>query len=135
MNYQNTFILVADDCPVNEGVVPIVKEGKSKPIHVIQYLIMSEKPYKYTQEDIIFMVYAERNSISKSDINARDELFKKNHPCLRTSALGKKYGWGLHFDNEGKAALFSKSSSEYQVFEAGNNKKIKLVKAMRSKRA
>ena len=57
MNYKNTFILVADDCPVECGVVPVVKAGKSKPIHVIQYELISEHPYYYTQEDILFMVF------------------------------------------------------------------------------
>jgi hypothetical protein len=33
MNYKDTFILTADDCPAEEGVVPTIKEGKTKPIH------------------------------------------------------------------------------------------------------
>lgn len=33
MNYYQTFIQVAEDCPVQEGVIPITKEGK-RPISV-----------------------------------------------------------------------------------------------------
>jgi hypothetical protein len=134
MNYKDTFILVADDCPVEEGVVPAVKEGKSKPIHAIQYELIAKKPYKYTQEDVQFLVYAERNSIAKSDAEAREAFFKKSQPCLRSSALGKRYGWGVHFDSEGKAALVSKATSEYMKFESGNRANVKLIKAMRNKR-
>ena len=132
MNYYETFILVAEDYPAKEGVVPIIKEGITKPIHAIQYDLISQKPYKLTQEDILFMVFAERNSIPKKDTKARMKFFEKNHPCLRSSALPKKYGWGVHFNEEGKAALFSVSSSEYSKFAQGND--VKLFKAMRNKR-
>jgi hypothetical protein len=133
MNYKNTFMLVADDCPAEKGIVPIAKEGKAKPIHAIQYDIMSREPYTYTQEDILFMVHAERNHLSKHDTKARKDFFEKSHPCLRTSALGKKYGWGIHFNEEGKAALFSKDSQEYISFQ--KDEAVSVVKAMRNRRA
>ncbi len=133
MNYVDTFIIVADDCPAEEGVKPVVKECKAKPIHAIQYDLITDSPYKLTQEDILFKVYAQRNSISENDAKARDEYLQKDLPCLRTSALTKKYGWGIHFNNEGKANLFSKNSSEYELFS--KNKDIKLIKALRNKRA
>ena len=134
MNYKNTFILVADDCPVECGVVPVVKAGKSKPIHVIQYELISEHPYYYTQEDILFMVYAIRNSISTDDDEARRVLFKKEHPCLRSSALGKNYGRGFHFDPEGKVALYARDSSAYAAFSGKQDASVKIIKAMRNKR-
>ena len=133
MNYYDTFILVADDCPAEEGIVPTVKEGKSKPIHAIQYSLISENPYKLTQEDILFMVYAERNTMSENDTEARNQFFEKQQPCLRTSSLSKKYGWGVHFNTEGKAALVGKSSKEYEEFS--NIKGVKIIKALRNKRA
>jgi len=135
MNYFDTLILVADDCSATKGIIPVVKEGKSKPIHAIQYELMTEAPYKYTQEDILFMVYAVRNGIPINDTKSRAEFFEKNQPCLRTSALSKKYGWGIHFDSEGKAALYSKDSSDYVSFENQQSDEVKLIKAMRSKRA
>ncbi len=135
MNYYDTFILAADDCPVTKGIIPAVKEGNAKPIHQIQYELMTGAPYQYTQDDILFMVYAERNCISNNDAEIRAEFFEKSHPCLRSSALPKKYGWGLHFNSEGKVALFSKDSSDYKSFENEQNMGLKLVKAMRNKRA
>lgn len=133
MNYIDTFILVAEDCPAEEGIIPVVKEGKAPPIHAIQYSFISENPYKFTQEDILFKVFAQRNSLSKSDSGAREKFFKKEQPCLRTSALAKKYGWGFHFDNNGKVALFSKDSSQYNLYS--ENTDLKLIKALRNKRA
>jgi hypothetical protein len=135
MNYIDTFIMIADDCPTSKGIVPTVKEGKPKPIHTIQYELISENPYKYTQEDILFFVYAERNSISKTDKKSREDFFKKGQPCLRSSALTKKYGWGVHFDNLGKAALYSADSNEYKKFVENKANVTKLIKAMRNKKA
>ncbi len=135
MNYLDTFILVADDCLAEKGIVPTSKEGKPRSHHAIQYALMMERPYEHTQEDILFMVYAERNSISVDDAAIRAEFFNKNHPCLRASALPKKYGWGVHFNSEGKAALCSRGSSDYKTFGSGQKEDLKLVKAMRNKRA
>ena len=94
---------------------------------------MTAQPYKFTQEDVLFAVFAQRNEISVTDAQARDAFLSKSRPCLRTSALGKKYGWGIHFNHEGKAALFSKDSSEYNTFE--HDKQLKVIKVMRNKRA
>ena len=135
MNYLDTFILVAEDCLAERGIIPITKEGKPRSHHAIQYAVMMENPYELTQEDILFLVYAERNSISHEDTATRANFFEKNHPCLRASALPKKYGWGVHFDSEGKAALYSRDSSDYKIFASGQKEGLKLVKAMRNKRA
>ncbi|WP_342481620.1 DUF6157 family protein [Paenibacillus sp. FSL L8-0340] len=37
-------------------------------------------------------------------------LFSKSNPCLRASMLSKRYGWGMHFNDEGKIALYAKAS-------------------------
>lgn len=80
------------------------------------------------------MVYAERNGLSHDDVQSRADFFKKGQPCLRSSALTKKYGWGVHFDGDGKAALYCRMSSEYQAFENGQHTNLKLFKALRNKR-
>jgi len=80
-------------------------------------------------------VYAERNFVAKNDKKLRSKFFEKNQPCLRTSTLTKKYGWGIHFNNKGKAALYSKDSVEYINFEKYKNSNLKLIKALRNKKA
>jgi hypothetical protein len=46
--------------------------------------------------------------------------------------LGKRYGWGIHNDEDGKVALYAVESDEYKRFV--NDNSIKHLKAMRSKR-
>jgi hypothetical protein len=52
---------------------------------------------------------------------------------MRASPLTKKYGWGAHYDVQGKIALYSVESKEYQRII--NDASIKKFSAMRSKRA
>ena len=47
MNYQETFITIAPDCPVDHSIVPIAK-GDAKPVHLIQYELLTKHPYTFT---------------------------------------------------------------------------------------
>lgn len=133
MNYYDTFIQVAEDCPVSEAIVPKAK-GESKTTPVIQYEMISNHPYKYTQEDVLFEVFAARNHISENDrVSAREMFFSKGQPCLRTSSLGKRYGWGIHHNAQGKVAIYAVESDDY--IKIMNDKGVTQCKAMRSKRA
>lgn len=69
MNYFNTLILIADDCSTHRGIIPTVKDGRPKPIHAIQYDLISGEPYKYTQEDVLFIVYTEEIRCRKMTLN------------------------------------------------------------------
>jgi len=33
-------------------------------------------------------------------------LLSKPHPCLRASMLPKRYGWGVHYDGNGRITLY-----------------------------
>jgi hypothetical protein len=138
MSYYETFIQVAPDCPVSSVVVPVAK-GAVKSVPVLEHELLSEAPYKYTQEELLFEVHIRRSGISARELKARreeiwSELFAKPHACLRASALAKKYGWGFHFDKAGKVALVALGSADYQKFSAGKDG-LKVLVAMRSKRA
>jgi len=37
-------------------------------------------------------------------------------PCLRSSVLTKRYGWGFHSDGERRVALYAFELPEYQRF-------------------
>ncbi len=131
-NYQDTFIEIADDCPVSHSEMPPMK-GDAKTVARIQYDILNKNPYKYTSDDVIFQVYAERNDLAESELSkARDQFFSKGQPCMRASPLTKRYGWGVHNDGEGKIALFGVDSEEYEQFTS--NKTVNTVKAMKSKK-
>jgi hypothetical protein len=61
------------------------------------------------------------------------EFFSKPRACMRSSPLAKTYGWGLHFNTEGRVALVPIESTDYERFASSQS--IKHTRAMRSKRA
>jgi uncharacterized protein DUF6157 len=136
MNYRRTLIAVADDCPVVNSTAPALRNGK-KTVAFLQYEMLAEQPYRLTQEDILFMSWLERqagaDSLEESErMSLRESFFSKEQPCLRTSPLPRKHGFGLVFDSEGLVALCPMESDEYRHLIDG--KEVRIVKAMRSSR-
>ncbi len=130
-NYYNTFIAVSDDCPAAAAIVPEPKGGR-KTVALQQYELIAKTPYKYTQDDVLFMVHAERQGIDVHDTAAREAFFSKGQACLRASPLGKRYGWGVHCNEQGKVALYAVDSAEYSRFI--KDKTLTQTRAMRTKR-
>lgn len=129
-NYINTFIEIADDCPVSNGEIPPQK-GDAKTVANIQFDLIIKNPYKFTSDDVLFQVFAERNDLAKSEYKTeREKYFSKGQACFRASPLTKRYGWGVHNDKEGKIAIYGVGTSEYQKLLKDKN--IKVVKAMKS---
>lgn len=132
MNYINTFIEIAQDCPARTASAPEMKTGK-RTMPALQFEMLANHPYKYTQEDVLFETYAEYNEIPKPKWPAeRTKFFSKGQPCLRCSSLGKRYGWGIHADAKGRLALYAIESGDYK--RLAGDPSLKHVKAMRSKR-
>lgn len=132
-NYIDTFIAVAEDCPALQGEIPPVK-GDDKSIATMQFEMITKNPYKYTSDDVLFSCFATRNDLAKSELGpGREAFFSKGQPCLRSSPLTKRYGWGVHSDRDGKVAIYGMETAEYRKFKS--DKKLKVVNAMRSKRA
>lgn len=132
-NYINTLIVVAEDCPTRRGEVPSPKADGTKSIAKAQFEILSENPYRFSSDDVLFSVYAERNGIKEADLEqVRSAFFSKGQACLRSSPLAKRYGWGIHHNEEGKIALYGMETDEYRLLM--NQPGLKVVKAMRSKR-
>jgi hypothetical protein len=137
-NYYNTFIRVAPDCPVSEAVVPTGRR-EEKSIPQIEYELLAGNPYTFTQEELLFAVHVRRQGIGEADLKARraalgEAFFGKPRACLRASMLPKRYGWGLHFDAEGRIALVAGQSAEYRSLAQGKGVATVLT-AMRNKRA
>jgi len=136
MSYTNTFIKVADDCPVVTSEVPVSKKDK-KPMHLIQYELLKQHPYTYDHEALIYEVFIKYREISedvleKESEKIKTELFSKGHPCLRASALTKRYGFGAHYNEQGKIAIYPMESKDYEAFMA--DKGMKILSAMKTKR-
>ncbi|MGW9404018.1 DUF6157 family protein [Arthrobacter sp. NPDC055585] len=131
-NYTDTFIQVAGDSPAQSAKTP--PEGKAAPtIAQLQYELLIAAPYSMTSDDLLFEVHARRQGIADADRDqARLEYFAKPLACLRSSPLGKQYGWGIHHDSQSRVALVPLGSPEYLEFagDAG----LRQVHAMRSKR-
>jgi hypothetical protein len=128
-NYRSTFIAVATDCKANCGTEP-----KPGTVGALQLALLRESPYRYTSDDLLFEVHAQRSHIADADRAGERELFfAKSRACLRASPLGKTYGWGMHHDAEGRVAAYGVESDDYGRLarDAGLNR----TQAMRSKRA
>lgn len=131
-NYNNTLIEIAEDCPIHKGEMPPLK-GDKKSVANLQYEMLCENPYKYTSDEVLFGVLAIRKDFTKKEMEAQKELFfSKGQACFRASPLGKRYGWGIHSNKEGKIALLGAETQEYQ--DLIEDSSVKKVKAMRSKR-
>ena len=140
VDYVDTFIAVADDCPVTKGTLPPLKP-ENPSIAARTYRMIAEHPYEYTSGDVIFTVFADRRGIPEEErVAARAEFYSAGQPCLRSSDLGKRYGWGIHADPHSRLALYGVETPTYAELSSGQHRSdsgepIALTKAMRSSRA
>lgn len=129
-NYINTFIEVAEDCRVDRGEAPPVKR-RSLTAANIQFNMIKNNPYKYTSDEVLFQVFADKQDLTKGEYEkAREIFFSKGQPCLRASPLTKRYGWGIHSNKDGKIAMFGCETAEYERLT--QDQSIKIIKAMKS---
>jgi len=132
-NYTGTFIRVADDCPAEGAEEPPAGAG-APTVAALQYRLIAEHPYELTSDDVLFEVHAIRQGIpEEARPDARAAFFAKDQACLRSSPLGKRYGWGIHHDAEGRVALVPLGSERYRAL--ADDPDLTQLKAMRSKRA
>lgn len=131
-NYEDTLVEVAEDCPAETGEVPPAK-GSGRTAALIQFEIISGHPYKFTSDDVLFQVFAEKNDLTEEELPAARQLFfSKGQPCFRASPLPKRYGWGVHSDKDGKIALYGCETEEYrQLLTDENTKKVRAMKSRR----
>lgn len=137
VDYVNTFITVAPDADAVYATVP--PEKPSPTVAARTLAMIAEKPYAHTSGDVIFTVWADRREIPEEQREAaRAEFYSKGQACLRSSDLGKRYGWGVHSDAQGRIAVYGVDSPEYASFASGINPNdgnpVAVTKAMRSKR-
>lgn len=132
-NYYNTLILVAEDCPCTQGEMPPMKKD-TKTIANLQFDVLYEHDYQFSSDEILFQVHAHKNEIPRHEYEeAFANLFSKGQACFRASPLTKRYGWGVHFNAEGKMALIGMETKRYQ--ELKKDKTLQLVKAMRTSKS
>ncbi|MFK7928133.1 MAG: DUF6157 family protein [Myxococcota bacterium] len=134
-DYISTFISVAEDCPATEASAPPVRPNKVSAANVHHRMIVDEAG-QHTQSRILFAAFLNAKGHDPSEHPEGGELWtqfwSKGQPCLRCSALGKRYGWGLHFDAQGRVRAVPVDSPDYARFAADSG--LVQKKAMRSKR-
>lgn len=131
-NYYDTFIEVAEDCPVEAAQEPPVVMNAT--IAALHYELIAAAPYTRTSDDVIFETHARRAGIPDDERDAaRAAFFAKGQPCLRSSPLGKRYGWGVHSDADGRVAVYPVESDEYR--RLAGDPAVAHTRALRSRRA
>lgn len=123
-NYTSTFLSVAPDCPVTQAEEPPQRERPS--VARVQFDMLLASPYQHTSDDVVYESQGRRKGVS------REEFFAKGQPCLRASPLTKRYGWGVHFDADGRIALVPVGSDQYR--QLAGDPELQQVTAMRSSR-
>ncbi|MFA7248597.1 MAG: DUF6157 family protein, partial [Dehalococcoidia bacterium] len=129
---------MAPDSTAACGVVP--RETAEPSVALRLFRMIRDHPYRWTSDEVIFAVYADRNGIpARGRAAARAEFFSRSQPCLRACDLGKKHGWGIHSDAEGRVALYGVESVEYRAFVEGRQRSssgapVTVTQAMRSRR-
>ena len=130
-NYYDTFIEVADDCPITTAEIP--PEKSIKTAANLQFEMVKNHPYQYTSDEVFFQVFVLKKNIDDDQLaTEKENFFSKGQPCFRSSPLPKRYGWGVHSNTEGKVALYAIESEEYK--KLSKDKTLEHLKAMRSKR-
>ena len=136
VGYANTFIAVAEDCRARTGEVPRARGG-SPTVAGIQYEMLAGAPGRWTQEDVLLAsspAVRGRADIGEEELaRLRVEYFAQPRACLRASPLPKQYGWGLHYDAEGRITLHAVDSPEYARLSTDPG--LQQLRAMRSSRA
>src|SRR5216684_4628352 len=120
--YTNTFITIAPDCPTTESIPPTNPAS----IAGLEYAVLTETPYGLTGEQLLFAVHLRHKRIDRDvDLDTvKDAFFSKPHACLRASMLPKRYGWGVHYDEKGRIALYGAETTDYRRFAACKSLKI-----------
>jgi hypothetical protein len=135
LDYIDTFIHVAPDCPLRAAAPPVARGGK-KTLPLLEYEMIAPAPYTHTQPEVLFEVWRRHQGLPLTRAARKaqhEDFFSRPHACMRASALAKKYGWGLHFDHAGRVALVAMESPDYRRLAADT--KLQQLYAMRSKRA
>jgi len=104
VGYINTFIAVAEDCSATTGEVPPDRAG-GPTVAGTQYAMLAATPGRWTQEDVLLASspqFRGRDIDETELVRPRDEYFSQPRACLRASPLPKSFGWGLHFDADGR---------------------------------
>lgn len=137
MQDVEALIVVAEDCPVQSGVVPGGRGG-ARTVAQLQHEMLDAEPFRFTEEDVLFESWVRRQEFpggapeGEELHTLRAAFLAKQRPCLRASPLPMRYGWGLAFDHAGRVALCAVDSPEYLQLTSPDSG-VRVMKAFRTK--
>lgn len=138
VDYVSTFICVAPDSAAVAGVAPTPNGEKPTVASAMFDMLMSAPPYTYRSSDVIFTVWADRNDVpAETRPEVWPTFFQGPHACLRSSELGKRFGWGIHANADGRLAVYAVGTPEYAALAAGfsrDGSPVKVTRALRTGR-
>ena len=111
-------IKISEDSPTSNSLRPI----KKNTVEYIKFDILSEYPYKFTEEEFFEEVHFNR----RKKYNLKIKTYS-----LKRLGLVKRYGWGIHINEKGTIAMIPCESEQYKTLL--NNPKVKKSKAYRNK--
>lgn len=80
----------------------------------LEYALLIGDPYHYTGNDLILNVHRRHKNVADAELGVfRSFLFAKSQPCMRLSMLTKRWGWGVHYDELGRIAIYGAETQEY----------------------
>jgi len=88
MNYYESFILVAPDSVVTHATGRVVK-GAAKSVPALEHELLSNHPYRYTQEELQFAVQLKRDGISEFEAKAQHAQRHREFSSHRRCEPGK----------------------------------------------
>lgn len=128
MSYTNAFITLAPDCPIAVGQVP----RQAMSIAGLEHALLFRSPYRYTAPDLIFEVQRRHKNVRDAELSAfRVWLLAKPQPCMRLSMLPKRWGWGIHFDELGRMAIYGAETSDYRRFAMRSDLRVMAARPSR----
>lgn len=131
MTTRQILILPAPDCPVEIAETPPVCARQT---HAnVEYNLLSAAPYALNHKNFTHSVHREVSATQGKEALDFDAFHAKGQPCMRASALTKRYGWAAHYDAEGRLALIDPASEDFARLAA--DPELPQKPAMRSKRA
>ncbi len=96
----------------------------------MQYEHIGNNSFKFSFDDILFQVYADRKDLKVSEYKqAREKFFSKGQPCLRTSPLTKTYGYGIHSNCDENIALYGIEINDADFIKDPDIFKVKAMKS------
>jgi len=110
-------IIISEDSPTDKSLRPD-NEGT---VDYIKFQVLSESPYKYTEKEFFEEVHFKR----RKKKHLRVETYS-----LKRVGLAKRYGWGIHINEDKRIALVPCDSEQYIALL--NDPTVKKSKAYRN---